>query len=129
MARQHGKGGGITWATGYSSHVRKWTLNRGLEAADGTELGMANRIKDAGLKTVQGTFECYADDTTALHDVGESGALVLKINSTGRQWSFTSVLITNLAIDVGLDGNIVVTYSFELGGTLATGAAGDVTIA
>lgn len=120
MARQHGKGGSITWTAGYKEHVHEWNHNRTLEVADGTEFGMVNRVNDDGLATASGGFTCYSSDTVPLSDVGSRGTLIMS-RGGGRQTT-AKIVITNRTVTTNLAGNIVVVYSWTLSGT---GAADD----
>lgn len=124
MARLHGKGGSVTFASGYVTHVHSWSIDRVGETADGTTLGSVNRIADAGLKNASGSFSCYVDDTTAIADVHVTGSAVFTMG-TGKTITVL-ILITDYSVNVGLDGNVIVTYRWSLSGT---GVAGDHAIA
>ncbi|RJR06920.1 hypothetical protein C4588_07225 [Candidatus Parcubacteria bacterium] len=112
MARMHGKDGSITWSAGYSQNVISWTLNRTTERADGTTLGRANRVRDTGLGDATGTFSCFTDDTTAISDVGTKGTLVL--TAGGTKTRTIPIVVTDFSESVGLDNNVIVTYSWEM---------------
>lgn len=114
MARVHGKKGSVSFATGYDELVQGFTVDRGVELADGTVLGSENRTKSAGLGTASGTYTCFVDDTVPLHDAGEVGAATFVFTS-GRQVTAT-IIIGGFSVNVGLDGLETVTYRWELGG-------------
>lgn len=124
MAKVHGKDGSVTFASGYTDHVFAWSLDRAQELAEATILGSVNRIKVAGLKAATGTYSCYVDDTTALHDAGDVGTATFTMDTLR---TFTcEIIISGVTVSVGLDGLQTAVYKWELSGT---GVAGDFVVA
>src|SRR5262245_45816220 len=130
MARLHGRGGSITFASGYVARIKGWTMQRTLLTEDAAELGFEEQNADeGGLKNTTGTYQCWVDSAASLVDVGISATAVFTLG--GTKTITVKCVTTDFNIDLVVDKLVLVTYSWKQGGSAATGQgpAGDFTIA
>lgn len=118
MALLHGKEGSITFANGYTTCPKSYSVAMTTEMKDTTCLGATSRTRQAGLEDFSGTYTVLIDDTTVLVESGAQGTATFTFG--GARNIVADIIITDVSITDTLEGSEAV-YSFVNAG--AAGAA------
>lgn len=115
MAKMHGVGGNVTFASGYTTGVKTWSVNTDIDNEEGlafTELWY--RVVTGG-KRWGGSFTAYVDDTTTLHVndmAGDTGAATFQFATNYSL--FGDIVIIDSTVDVDVSGGpIEITFNFR----------------
>lgn len=123
MAKITGVGGSITFATGYTTNIKSWTITGEAsehDVTDFTSVGWTDWI--TGLKNWSGTYEGWADDTAQLDANANwfgSGTAAAATFAIDAARTFTgSILIKGFSADTAVSDPVTVTFSFRGTGQL-----------
>ena len=113
MAAISGSGGSVTFATGYVTNVKSFTLDIAGEALDSTDFASVGvREFVPGLTGWSGSYTCNLDDTTAVTGPGASPAAAVFTASAARTYSGT-IIVTSVSPSVAADALNEVVVSFQ----------------
>lgn len=118
MAATAGKGGNVTFASGYKVGVYTWTLDYVADALEVTtfaSLGFRDFI--GGLRAFSGTYECRLDDTTPIEHPGRPAAYAEFFVTPGVQYN-GNIIITGVSLSVAVDGVATASFSYQGSGHL-----------
>lgn len=117
MAKVAGYGGSVTFASGYATHAREWSVDRSAEALDATDFdsGQDKEVL-AGLRGATGSYTCLLDDTTVTVAPGVSGAATFEIS--GSRTITGTILITGVRYGVSVEGLATVSFEFTFNGAV-----------
>ena len=115
--------GNVTFASGYATNVRGWTITASVQAHDVTaQSGTAPTWMDyqPGLYSYSGSYECLVDDTTAISSC-TSGSATFRISteSTNDNELSGSIVVTGVAVNGQVGDKWSVTVSFVVNGNLS----------
>ena len=119
-----GHTGLVTFASGYDTLCRGFTMNATAAAFDVTaQASTAPTWMDyvPGLYAFSGSYECLVDDTTAI-SVGDEGSATFRISteSTNDNELAGSIVASIVAIAGQVGDKWIVTVSFDVDGNLTT---------
>ena len=125
MAVIIGQTGSVVFANGYVVNAKAFTLNITADEHDITDFESTAAWAEYmhGIKRWSGSFECFADDTTAIDTAGEwdvSEGTATFTASTGRTYAGSIIALTNDVTVNPADPNKV-TVSFRGTGALTVG--------
>ena len=112
MGAVAGKGGNVTFASGYKVGVYTWTLDYVADALEVTtfaSLGFRDYI--GGLRGFSGTYECRLDDTTYIEHPGRPAAYAVFFVTPGVQYN-GHIIITGISLSVAVDGVATAAFSY-----------------
>ena len=108
-----GSGGSITFASGYTQHVREWSVDWSAEELEVTAFADTGRKYIPGFQGATGTYTAYLDSDQAMIAPGAAAAAATLTYATGRFLS-GNIIITNISLGVHVDGSRrEATFSFR----------------
>ena len=127
MAVISGIGGSVTYASGYTTAVRSWSVSLTADTLETTGLAPANNFRSRiqGLKSWSGSYSAYVDSSTFLtmdDGVGNAAAAAVFLfdGTTGNMAG--DIIVTDMSVTTNTDGAIEVEFSFEGSGQVVIGA-------
>ncbi len=112
MAKLTGVAGDVTFATGYVTNVKAWTIEYEADALDATAFtSVGERQFIPGLTSWRGTYTCGLDDTAPVIAPGAAAANAVFTLAAGRT-ATGFIIITNLAMSVAPPEESEVVVSF-----------------
>jgi len=118
MAAISGKGGNVTFASGYKTGVFSWSIDYAADALEVTTFaGNGYREYIGGLRTWSGQYECRLDNTTKISHPGKPAAAAEFFATAGVLYT-GAILITSVSLSVTVDGVASVVFSFQGSGYL-----------
>ena len=118
MGAMNGYGGNVTFATGYVTNVKSWSMDYTGETLDTTDFSSTGaRSFIAGLTQWNGQYVCNLDDTTTLIAPGAAAAAGTFLADSNRKFS-GSIIVTGLSFGAAADGLPEVTVSYQGTGAL-----------
>ncbi len=107
-----GKGGNVTFASGYKVGVYTWTLDYVADALEVTTFAdQGFRSYIGGLRGFSGTYECRLDDTTKIEHPGRPAAYAEFFATAGVQYN-GDIIITGISLSVAVDGVATAAMTF-----------------
>lgn len=119
MAFFNGMDGDVTWAAGYDTGVKRFTVN---DEADMGKYVNWDSVDDyeavlVGARRWSGTIIADFDDATALPDPGTSGAATLRCAAATQSWTGT-IFLERITNEVAMNAEVTeVTFDFIGSGT------------
>jgi hypothetical protein len=106
MTAMSGKDGAVTFATGYATKVRSWTIDAGSEEVDITALGDGWKRFIAGVKNWSGTYTAVMVDSALVTGTGTTNNLGLGTSAAAAPFTFGTDSINGDIIITGVSGNL-----------------------
>lgn len=128
MAVMHGKDAKIEKNNVAITFATDWTINATLASEDITDFGDDWRAVAGGIAQWSGSFNCYFDPSNteqkAVHDAlitaAPTGALTdMEFYLNAANYYSGNILVTGVALTVGVGGIITVVFSFDGNGALS----------
>jgi predicted secreted protein len=120
MAVISGIGGSVTFASGYVTAVRSWSITITSEALETTDMNPSGgyRTRIGGLKSWSGSYSAFIDGTVfasiddQLGGTPSAATFALVSGSTEPNIQGT-ILITDVSVTANTDGPVEVEFTFE----------------
>jgi len=118
MATASGVTGTVTFASGYVTNVKAWTLEYSAEIHDTTDYTSTGaRAFLGGLTSWRGTYTCNYDATQVAVAPGAAAAALVLTAMTGQTFSGNAIL-ESVALTASVDGIPEAVCTFQGTGTL-----------
>jgi len=119
MASISGSSGSVTFATGYTTTVKSWSVDYSGEALETTNFSSSGKKEYiAGLTGWSGSYSCLLDGTTVSIAPGAAPAEATFTASAGRTL-VGSIIVTGVSYKVDVAGVNAVDVTFQGTATLA----------
>lgn len=118
-----GKGGNVTFLSGYTAGVYSWTLDYVADPLETTDFGSRGyRDYIPGLLGWSGTFECRLDDAVQVDHPGRTPAQATFFAVAGVSY-VGDIMITSVGLGVAVDGVATTTFAYQGSGHLKIAGA------
>ena len=126
MATHNGSEGVVKSGSNNIGELKSWTLSESTETIEDTIMGDAARTFTVGLKSWEGSLECFWDETDTNGQVSFANGSTATLNlypegaSSSDTYYSGAIIVTGFERSAALDGMVEATISFTGNGALST---------
>jgi len=128
MATYHGNSGVVEVTAGPVGEVTAFTVNTRIDTVDATAMGATWKTHETGVKSWDGTIECFLDDTdTTQSGVTEGSEISVTLyprgSDSGAEEITGTATVTEVSKTVNKESINAVTFSYTGKGAVTVGDA------